>query len=34
MADTYRCEVCGHTSDKPGDCCGQPMELLEAEEVS
>lgn len=21
----YRCEICGNVSDKPKDCCGQPM---------
>jgi hypothetical protein len=25
MANQYRCEKCGHVSDKPGSCCGQPM---------
>jgi len=25
MADQYKCEKCGHTSSKPGNCCGEPM---------
>src|SRR5262249_52905850 len=25
MADHYRCEKCGHTSSKPGECCGTQM---------
>jgi hypothetical protein len=25
MANQYRCEKCGHVSDKQGSCCGQPM---------
>jgi len=25
MAHQYRCEKCGHVSDRPGSCCGQPM---------
>jgi hypothetical protein len=26
MADQYKCKKCGHTSSKPGSCCGAPME--------
>ena len=25
MPQKYRCEKCGHTSETPGSCCGQPM---------
>ena len=25
MADQYKCEKCGHTSNTPGNCCGAPM---------
>ena len=25
MAQKYRCEKCGHVSETPGSCCGQPM---------
>ena len=21
----YKCEICGCKTDKPGNCCGQPM---------
>lgn len=24
----YRCEKCGHVSDRPGSCCGQPMKEI------
>lgn len=23
--EVYKCESCGKTSDKPGNCCGKPM---------
>ena len=26
--DTYKCAVCGDTSNNPGECCGQPMTKL------
>jgi len=26
MPDQYKCTKCGHTSAKPGTCCGHPME--------
>lgn len=25
--EEYVCECCGCTSDRPGMCCGQPMEI-------
>jgi len=25
QAQAYECEACGATSDKPKNCCGQPM---------
>jgi hypothetical protein len=28
MADQYRCEKCGHVSEAPGSCCGQPMRKI------
>jgi hypothetical protein len=28
VAHQYRCEKCGHVSDKPGSCCGQPMKEI------
>jgi len=24
----YKCECCGKTSDKPGNCCGKPMKKI------
>jgi hypothetical protein len=29
MAEDYCCDKCGHVSDKPGNCCGQPMKKRE-----
>jgi hypothetical protein len=26
MPDQYKCNKCGHTSSKPGNCCGEPMQ--------
>ncbi len=29
QATVYKCEVCGHTDDKPGKCCGAPTRKVE-----
>jgi hypothetical protein len=28
VAHQYRCEKCGHVSDRPGSCCGQPLKAV------
>jgi hypothetical protein len=28
MADQYKCSKCGHTSSKPGNCCGEAMKKV------
>ena len=26
--EQYKCEPCGNTSNKPGNCCGKPMKKV------